>query len=241
MIFYRNTVITQDVDLFGNLFTTLQAVFDFVHLTNPFTIDMSFDIFLKFRIFDVFRIRINRIHGRITFLVGAVLFKSIETTSYFLRIFRYRLFQVTTGRRYCTDESDRTSFTVTQHHISGTSVEVGDDRRQVHRECIRSRQLFHTIGHLAQCLCPTGSGVSHQQYFQSHASVIFRNRHSRIHRCFTGSYRHIRSIGDNNCTLHQLTSGVRVNQFRKLRKDFHNLIGTLTTGSDDYDIRFRLL
>ena len=33
---------------------------------------------------------------------------------------------------------------------------------------------------------------------------------------------------------------MRVNQLRKLRKDFHNLIGTLTTGSDDYDIRFRL-
>ena len=93
----------------------------------------------------------------------------------------------------------------------------------------------------AQSLCPAGSGVSHQQYLQTHATIILCNRHSRIYRCFTGSYRHVRSISDNDCTLHQLTSGMRVNQFRKFRKDFHNLIGTLTTGSNDYDIRLRLL
>ena len=59
MIFYRYTVITQDIDLFGNLLTALQAVFDFIHLTDPLAIDVSFDIFLKFRIFDIFRIRIK--------------------------------------------------------------------------------------------------------------------------------------------------------------------------------------
>ena len=241
MIFYRYTVITQDIDLFGNLLTALQAVFNFIHLTDPLAIDVSFDIFLKFRIFDIFRIRINRIHSGITLLVGTILLKSVETTGYFLRILRYRLFQVTTGRRHRTDKGNRTRFTVTQHHISGTSVEIGNDRRQVHRECVRSRQLFHTVGHLAQSLCPAGSGVSHQQYLQPHATIILCNRHSRIYRCFTGSYRHVRSISDNDCTLHQLTSGMRVNQFRKFRKDFHNLIGTLTTGSNDYDIRLRLL
>ena len=241
MIFYRYTVITQDIDLFGNLLTALQAVFDFIHLTDPLAIDVSFDIFLKFRIFDIFRIRINRIHSGITLLVGTILLKSVETAGYLLRILRYRLFQVTTGRRHRTDKGNRTRFAVTQHHISGTSVEIGDDRRQVHRECVRSRQLFHTVGHLAQSLCPTRSGISHQQYLQTHAAIVLCNRHSRIYRCFTGSYRHVRSISNNDCTLHQLTSGMRVNQFREFRKDFHNLIGTFTTGSNDYDIRLRLL
>ena len=34
---------------------------------------------------------------------------------------------------------------------------------------------------------------------------------------------------------------MRVYQFRELRKDFHYLIGTFTTGSNNYDVRFSLL
>ena len=34
---------------------------------------------------------------------------------------------------------------------------------------------------------------------------------------------------------------MRVNQFGELRKDFHNLVGTLTAGGNNYDIGFRLL
>ena len=106
VIFYRHTVVTKDINLFGNLLTTLQTGFEFIHLTNPFIIDMTFDIFFKFRIFDIFRIRINRVHSRITFLISTVLLQSVETTGHFLRVFSYRLFQVTTGRRYRTDKSN---------------------------------------------------------------------------------------------------------------------------------------
>ena len=56
MVFYRYTVITQNVDLFGNFFTTLQTGFKLIHFTDPFIIDMIFDIFFKFRIFDIFGI-----------------------------------------------------------------------------------------------------------------------------------------------------------------------------------------
>jgi len=157
VIFYRYTIVTKNIDLLGNLFTTLQTCFQFIDLTNPFTVDVLFDVCFKFRIFDIFRIRIDRIHSRITFLIGTVLFQSIETTCYFLRIFSHRLFQVTTGRRYRTDESNRTCFVIVQFHISRTTVEVGDDSRNIHRESIRTRQLLHTVGHLTQSLRPTGS------------------------------------------------------------------------------------
>ena len=106
VVFHRYTVITQNVNLLGDFLTTLQAGFQFIHLADPFVIDMLLDIFFKFRIFDIFGIRVNRVHGRIAFLVGTILFQCVETAGYLLRIFRYRLFQVTTGRRYRTDESN---------------------------------------------------------------------------------------------------------------------------------------
>ena len=240
MVFHRYTVITQNIDLFRNFLTALQAGLHFIHFANPFTVDAFGYIILKFGIFDIFGIRINWIYGRITLLIRTVLLKSVETTGYFLGILGYRFFQVTAGRRYRTDKRNRTGFTVIQLHVSGTAVEVGNNRRQVHRECVGTGQLFHTVGHLAQCLSPTGSRVGHQQYFQSHTSVVFRNRHGCVHRCFTGGYRHVGSIGDNNSTLHQFTACMRVNQFGEFRKDFHNLIGTFTTGGDDYNVSFSL-
>ena len=53
-IFYRNAIITQNINLFSNFLTTQQSCLDFVHLTNPFTINTFGDIFLKFRIFQIF-------------------------------------------------------------------------------------------------------------------------------------------------------------------------------------------
>ena len=49
MVFYRYTVVTEDINLFGDFLTTLQTSFEFIYLANPFTVDMPLDIFLKFR------------------------------------------------------------------------------------------------------------------------------------------------------------------------------------------------
>ena len=84
VILYRYTVITQDIDLLGNLLTALQASFDFVHLTDPLIIDMLGNVCFKFRIFDILGIRIDRIYSRITLLIGTILLQSIETTGYLL-------------------------------------------------------------------------------------------------------------------------------------------------------------
>lgn len=43
MIIYRNTVVTQDIDLLGNLLTTLQTGFDFIYLTNPLAVNTFAD------------------------------------------------------------------------------------------------------------------------------------------------------------------------------------------------------
>ena len=34
------TIVTKNIDLLGNLFTTLQTCFQFIDLTNPFTVDV---------------------------------------------------------------------------------------------------------------------------------------------------------------------------------------------------------
>ncbi|EJX09862.1 hypothetical protein EVA_02030 [gut metagenome] len=240
MIFHGYTVISQDIDLFGNFLTTLQTRLDFIHLANPVSIDTLSDVILKFRIFYVFGIGINGVYSRITFSISTVLFQSIEAASHLLGIFSNRFLQVTSCRRYSTDKGNGSCFTVVEYHITCTPVEVGNDRRQVHRESIRSGQLFHTIGHLTQSLCPARSRISHQQHLKSHAPVIFSNSHSRINRCFTSRYRHVGSIGNDNGTLHQFAPGMRVHQFRKFRKDFYYLIGTFTTSRNNNDIRFCL-
>ena len=149
------------------------------------------DIFLEFGIFQIFRITVDGVHCRITFTVGTFLFQSVETTGYLLRIFCYRFLQVTTGRRYRTDKGYRTCLSIVQFNETCTGIEVSHDSRQVHRERIRSGKFFQTVGHLTQRLCPTGSGVGHQQHFQSHATVIFSQCHRCIYRCFTGSHRHV--------------------------------------------------
>ena len=45
----------------------------------------------------------------------------------------------------------------------------------------------------------------------------------------------------NDCTLHQLAACMGVDEFGELGEDFHNLVGTLTTGGDDNDVCLGLL
>ena len=62
-------------------------------------------------------------------IIGTILFKCIKTTGHLLGVLGNRLFQVTTGRRHRTDKSNRTRCSIIQFHITGTAVEIGNDRR----------------------------------------------------------------------------------------------------------------
>ena len=241
MVVYGHTVIAQNVNLLGNLLASLQAGLYLVHLAQPFAVDALGDVVLKLWIFDVLRIGINGIDGRITFLVRTVLLQRVKATGHFLGVLGHGLLEVTTGGRHGTDKGNGTRLSVVQHHVSGTSVEVGDNGRQVHGEGIGTGKFLHTVGHLTQGLCPTGSRVGHQQHLQAHAAVIFGNGHGGVDGSLTGSYRHVGCVGDDDGTLHQLAACVRVDQFGELCEDFHYLVGTLTAGGYNHDVRLSLL
>ncbi len=98
VILRRYAVVSQNIDLFGDLLTTQQAGLGFVHLLRPVGRDMFRDIFLKFGIFDIFGIGVDGVDGRIAFLVRTVLLQRVETAGHFLGVFGHGLLEVTTGR-----------------------------------------------------------------------------------------------------------------------------------------------
>ncbi|OAV74405.1 hypothetical protein Barb7_02098 [Bacteroidales bacterium Barb7] len=101
------TVIPQDVNLFRYFLATQHAGLDFIHLVYPYGGDVVGDVLLKFGVFEVLGVAVDRIDGRVAFAVGTVLFQCVEATGYLLGVLRYGLFQVTAGGRYGADEGDR--------------------------------------------------------------------------------------------------------------------------------------
>ena len=241
VVIHRHTVVTQDVDLLRDFLAAQHTRLHLVYHAEPFGRDVLRDIGFKLGVLQVFRIAVDRVDGRVTLAVSTCLLKGVETTCHLFRVLRHRLFQVTTRRRHRTDERHRTGLSIIQHHHAGASVEVGHDRRQVHRESVRSRQLFESIGHLAERLCPARCGVCHKQHLQPHAAVIFCDSHGRVDRCLTRSHGHVRGVGDDDRALHQLAARVRIDQLGELYEDLHHLIGTFAAGRDDHNVRLGLL
>ena len=240
VVIYRYTVITKDVDLLLDLFTALQIGLHVVDHRQPVFVNQAGDIFLKLRVFHIFGVRVDGVHSRVTFAVGTSLFQSVEATCHFLRSFGNRLFEVTTGRRNGTEESNGTCSSIIKVHVTCACVESTDDSREVHREGILSRKLLQTVRHLTECLCPTGSGVRHEEDAKTHRTIVLSDGHGRINRRLTGCHRHVGGVGDDDGTLHELASGMRVIEFRELGKGLYDLVGTLTAGSDDHNVCFGL-
>ena len=168
MVLHGYTVVAQNVDLLGNLLTALHAGLQSKHLGNPLLVDMALDVLGKLGIFQILGVRIDGVYGRVALLVGTVLLQSIEATCHLLGVLRYWFLQVTAGRRYGTEEGNAAHLAIVQVHITGTAVEVGHQCAQVHGESVGTRQLLHTVTHLAQSLCPTRGRVRHQQHAQAH-------------------------------------------------------------------------
>ena len=240
VVIYRHTVVTEDVDLLLDLFTTLQIGLHVVDHRQPVFVNQAGDIFLKLRVFHIFGVRVDGVHSRVTFAVGTSLFQSVEATCHFLRTFGNRLFEVTTGRRNGTEESNRTCSSIIKVHVTCACIESTDDSREVHREGILSRKLLQTVGHLTECLCPTGSGVRHEEDAQTHRTIVLSDGHGRINRRLTGCHRHVGCVGDDDGTLHEFASGMRVIEFGELSEGLYDLVGTLTAGSDDHNVCFGL-
>ena len=98
MILYGHAVITQDVDLLGNLLTAQHTRLEVEHLGNPCLVDVPLDVFGKLGVFEVLGIRVDGIHGRITLLVRTVLLQGIEAAGHLLGVLGDRLLEVTAGR-----------------------------------------------------------------------------------------------------------------------------------------------
>ena len=155
MVRHRHAVVAQDVDLLVGILTLTDDVFRLRHLIDPTLFNLVVKIFNDFGVFEVFRVGIHGIDGGIALLVGAVLRKAVEATGGFLGGFGDRFLQVTAGRRHRSDEGDGTGLSVVQFHITRTSVEVGDDGREIDGEAVLTRQLLQTVTHLTQSLSPT--------------------------------------------------------------------------------------
>ena len=123
--------------------------------------------------------------------------------------------------------------------MSCTLIKLCQTASQISRISFLARHLFKTSRHLSKRLCPTRCRICHQRYRITHVTEILRDRNSRINRRFTGSNRHIRRIGDQNCSLHQRLTCLRVFQFRKLVQNVCHLISTLSASEIHNDICFR--
>ena len=127
MVLHRHAVIAQDIDLLGDLLTSEQPCLCLVHLRCPVVGDMLGDKRFKLGILDILGVGLNRVDGRVAFLVGTLLLQGVEASCHLLGVLRHRLLQVTTCRRYGADEGDGALLSVVEGDMSGAAVEVGDD------------------------------------------------------------------------------------------------------------------
>ncbi len=157
MIAHRNAIVSENVDLLGGLFASADYVLCLFDLFDPTLFDCLVEVMLNLRIFEIFGIRIKRTDGGIPLLVGAVLLESVEASCSLLCRLGHRFLEVTSCRGDSPDECDCAGVAIIEDNHSCTCVEIGDDRREVYRESICTRELLHTVTHLSKSLCPTGS------------------------------------------------------------------------------------
>ena len=72
------------MDLFVGVLTFSDDIFCLGDLVHPTLLNLVVEVCYDFRVFEVFRVGINWVDGRITFLVGAVLRQAIEAAGGFL-------------------------------------------------------------------------------------------------------------------------------------------------------------
>ena len=202
---------------------------------------MLVQIFPHLGILQILRVRLQRVDGRITLRVGTALRQSIEAARSLLRRLGNGLLEVTARGRHRSEEGDRTRLAVVELHKTGTSIEVRDDGREVHREGVLSGQLLQTVRDLTQRLSPTRRRVGHNQHLQTHRTVILADGHTRIYRRLTRRNGHVRRVADDDRTLHELVSRAGIHQLGELGEDLHHLVCTLAARHHDDHVGIGLL
>ena len=126
-------------------------------------------------------------------------------------------------------------------HHAGALVKSGQAGRQISRESFFGGHLFQAAGQLAQSFCPTGGGVCHDRHIVSHIPVVFCQCQTGVDAGFTGSNRHVGSIGDQCSAVHQRISGLWIDQFSEFLQNLCHLVSTFSASDIDDDISVRPL
>ena len=192
-------------------------------------------------IVQIQRVAGQPVNGRKMSLVGQ---RRIQPPEHFYNTkgsLGYRLGNISSRRRHGADnrQSPFSVLLAQRDHMARSLVKLCQTGTQICRIPFLARHLFQTAGHLTKSFCPAGCGVSHKCHRITHVPEIFRNGDTRVNRSLTGSHRHIGSIGDKHCPLHQRLSGLRILQFRELVKNVGHLIATFPAADIDYNICLR--
>ena len=127
VISHRHSVVAEDVDLLVGFTSLADDVLELAYLFAPTRSHGLVQIFLDFRIFEIFGVGVDRVHSRIALLVCTLLLKGVEAAGRLLGGLCDRFLEVTSCRGYGSDEGHRTCLSVVQDNHSGTGVEVGND------------------------------------------------------------------------------------------------------------------
>ena len=145
--------------------------------------------------------------------------------------------EISTWWGHCTDNRDGT-FTAWGSEAPNTSsslIELGEGSSQIGWETRIGGHLCETTRDLSQSLGPSGGGVSHHSHIGSLISEILSQSNSSVNGGLTSSDWHVRGIGDQAGTLHDIVL-LSIDLSLKLGeviKYLSHLVSTLTTSDID--------
>ena len=94
----RHAVVSEDVDLLCRVAALADDVLGLVHLLHPARLHLAVKEFLDFRILQILGIGVDRVDGRVSLLVCAVLLEGVEASCRLLGGLGHRLLEVTSRR-----------------------------------------------------------------------------------------------------------------------------------------------
>ena len=148
--------------------------------------------------------------------------------------------EVTTRRTDSTDDGNWT-LSVWRSEASDFScsfVELGQLGGQIGWISRVSGHFSQSTWNFSQGFCPSGSGIGHHRDISSHISEILSKSDSCVNGGFSGSDRHVGSIGDKRGSLHDgdLFTILDGGEFWEFFQDFSHFISSFSTTDVDNDL-----